>query len=148
MIALRTNFYRPAAGLCGEMGRLFNDVFEQFPAVDPFGVCGRRTFPALNVWEDDQSLYAEAEIPGLRMDEVEVSVQGDELTIKGERKDTEREGATYHRRERGAGSFSRVLHLPIEVDAEKVQAALRDGVLTVTLPKAQAALPRKIEVKG
>ena len=131
-----------------ELDRLFDSFVDGFPSVDPFGTFGGRTFPAVNVWEDGTTLYAEAEIPGLAMDQVDVSVLGDELTIKGERKGAGVEGATYHRRERGVGSFVRVLRLPVEVDADKVEAALRDGVLTITLPKAQAALPRKIEVTG
>ena len=62
--------------------------------------------------------------------------------------DVEAEGVTFHRRERGVGKFSRVLHLPVEIDADKVKATLWHGVLTITLPKAQAVLPRKIEVQS
>jgi HSP20 family protein len=131
-----------------ELDRLFDGFAEGFPSLDTFGTFGARTFPAVNVWEDGATLYAEAEIPGLAMDQVDVSVLGDELTIKGERKDVGSKSVTHHRRERGVGSFVRVLRLPVEVDADKVEATLRDGVLTISLPKAQAALPRKIEVKG
>ena len=103
--------------------------------------------PALNIWEDDQSLFVETELPGLTMTDVEVTVMGNELTIKGERKEAPVEGATYHRRERTAGAFARVMKLPMEIDANRVTATLKDGVLTVTLPKAEAAKPRRIEVK-
>jgi HSP20 family protein len=81
------------------------------------------------------------------MEELEVYVQGGELTIKGERKSAGSEGAVYHRQERGLGAFARVLRLPMEVKAEAVKAALKNGVLTITLPKAEAAKPRKIEVQ-
>jgi len=103
--------------------------------------------PALNVWEDDQSLFVETELPGLTMTDVEVTVMGNELTIKGERKEQPVEGATYHRRERSGGTFARTMKLPVQIDANRVTATLKDGVLTVTLPKAEAAKPRKIEVK-
>jgi HSP20 family protein len=125
--------------------RLFEDFFEGVPAALPFG---RRPFPTLNIWEDDTKLHVEAELPGLKLDDLELYVDGTELTIKGQRQKSLEEGATFHRRERGVGPFTRVIQLPVEVDAEKVQATLRDGILTLTLPKAQAVLPRRIEVKG
>jgi HSP20 family protein len=146
MLITRVNDSHPIRLLRGEFDRLFSNFMETFPVPDPFGVRGRRPFPAVNAWEDDKTVYAEAELPGLAMEDIEVLVMGDELTLKGERKDLEREGATYHRRERGVGAFSRVLRLPVQIDADKVQATLRDGVLTVKLPKAQTALPRKIEL--
>jgi len=127
-----------------EMDRVFGNFFA--PTDGGFASV-RGAFPSLNVWEDDQAFVAEAEIPGLKMDDLEIFVVGDELTIKGERKPCDCKDVTYHRRERGTGAFSRVLRLPAEVDAEKVEATLKDGVLTVRLAKAQAVLPRKIEVK-
>lgn len=148
MLITRVNESNPVRLLRGEFDRLFSDFAGGRAFPDPFGVLGRRPFPAVNAWEDHKAVYAEAELPGLTMEDIEVLVMGDELTIKGERKDTEKEGVTYHRRERGLGTFSRVLRLPIQIDAEKVEATLRDGVLTVKLPKAQSALPRKIELKS
>jgi len=106
------------------------------------------TFPAVNIWEDENSLYAEAELPGVKMEDIEISVVGNELTLKGERKPFAGDDGKYHRRERGVGSFTRVLHLPLDIDAEKVEATLRNGVLLIHLPKAAAALPRKIEVRA
>jgi len=148
MLITRINDSNPMRLMRGEFDRLFSGLMETFPVPDPFGILGRRPFPAVNAWEDDRAVYAEAELPGLAMDDIEVLVMGDEVTIKGERKDAQQEGATYHRRERGVGSFSRVLRLPAQVDADKVEATLRDGVLTVKLPKAQSALPRKIELRS
>lgn len=141
----RTNAAHPIHRLRDEMEQLFGTLMEDTPL---FGSAGARVFPALNLWEDDQNLYAEAELPGLKMDAVEVFVMGDELTLKGERSEEEKAGVSYHRRERGVGSFSRVVRLPVNVDADKVEANLRDGVLRITLPKAADARPRKIEVKG
>jgi len=148
MLITRVSESNPIRLLRGEFDRLFSDFVESIPASESFGLRGRHPFPAVNAWEDDTAVYVEAELPGLAMEDLEVLVMGDELTLKGERKEREREGATYHRRERGIGTFSRVLRLPIQVDADKVEATLRDGVLTVKLPKAQAALPRRIELKS
>ncbi len=94
--------------------------------------------PSLNVWEDGNNLFVEAEVPGLKTGEVEVTVTGNELTIHGERK----EGG----RNRRAISFTRTVGLPEGIDAEKAAAALEDGILTVTLPKAETAKPRRIEI--
>lgn len=148
MMLRRINESLPFPGLRDELDRTFGELFDTVAGLAPMGPLGRRAFPAVNIWEDEKHLYAEAEVPGLTMGDIEVSVLGNELTIRGERKGAEREGVSFHRRERGLGAFSRVLHLPFDVDADRVSAALRDGVLTVTLPKAPSVLPRKIKVNG
>jgi HSP20 family protein len=131
----------------GDLRREVNRLFEDYalPAVS-----GRApSFPAINAWEDENNLFVEAELPGLTMNDLEITVVGDELSIKGERKPCGAdEQATFHRRERGVGSFSRFITLPMDVDAERVEAVLRDGVLSITLPKAAEAKPRRIQVKG
>lgn len=106
-------------------------------------------FPLMNVTEDKDRFYIRAELPGLKADALEISVTGDTLSISGERTlPVEDEKAQYHRREREAGKFSRILSLPSQVDTAKVEAACSDGVLTVVLPKAEAAKPRQISVKA
>jgi HSP20 family protein len=112
------------------------------PALDPAG------FPALNAWEDAENFYVEAELPGLALEDLEISLADtDALSIKGERKEPACQG-TWHRRERAFGTFERTLTLPGAVDAERVEANLKLGVLTVKLPKAAELKPRKIEVKA
>jgi HSP20 family protein len=106
-----------------------------------------QSFPALNVWEDDDQVYAEAEIPGVTKDALEIFTVGNELTIKGRREPLPEEGRSFHRRERGTGDFTRVVTLPAEVNAEKVEADLHNGVLTVRMPKTEAHKARKITVK-
>jgi HSP20 family protein len=107
------------------------------------------SYPALNGWEDDDAFYAEAELPGMELADLEIFVTGgNQLTIKGERKVPEYENATWHRQERGFGAFSRVLTLPLEVDADRVSAELSHGVLSITMPKAEVAKPRRIPVKA
>ena len=111
-------------------------------------VLNGRPFPAINVWDEGEDIVAEAELPGFSGNEVDISVVGSELTIKGERKAASEDGVSFHRRERGTGPFTRVLRLPVEVNAEHVQATLREGVLTIRMPKAEAAKPRKIVVQA
>ncbi len=144
MLARTMNPFAAFNELRREMDRLL-DGFS--PRLDGGWWTSATAFPALNVWEDGDSLYAEAEIPGVSKNDVEVYTVGSELTIKGTRKGREGEDLAYHRRERGAGDFTRVVTLPVEINADKVQASLKDGVLTVTLPKADAAKPKKITVK-
>jgi HSP20 family protein len=104
-------------------------------------------FPPLNVWEEGENIRVEAEIPGVRIEEVEVSFDNGELTLKGEKKFETKENAPLHRRERLYGAFTRTLTLPWEIVADKVSAELKDGILTITLPKAEAAKPHKVAVK-
>jgi HSP20 family protein len=106
----------------------------------------RSVQPALNAWEAGDALRVELEVPGVKQEQLDISVVGNELTIKVERTPAVPEGATYHRQERPVGAFTRVLRLPVEVDAGRVEAELRHGVLTITLPKAETARPRKIQV--
>ncbi len=104
-------------------------------------------FPPLNVGEDEDSYYVDAEVPGMDPDELKLSVVGMTLSIAGERKIPELEGgASYHRREREAGSFRRSLNLPNRIEADAVTANYKNGILSITLPKAAEAKPRTISV--
>jgi HSP20 family protein len=118
------------------------------PAADGFLPGVFRSQPPVNVWEEQDSLKVEMELPGIKSEHLEISVAGNELSIKVNRPDVDQEGVTYHRRERPVGVLSRMVRLPAEVDADRVEADLRDGVLTITLPKAESAKPRKINVTG
>jgi HSP20 family protein len=130
---MRTQMERLSSGLSG--------VFTGEPAS---GV-----FPLMNVTEDKDNYYVRAELPGIKAEDLNISVTGDSLTVEGERKlPDENSGATYHRRERDSGRFSRILTLPGLVDAEAINAKMADGVLTVVLPKAEAAKPKQISVKA
>ena len=109
----------------------------------------RGVYPPLNLWEDDNNLYVEAELPELELTDLEILVNSDnQLSIKGERKQPERENGTWHRRERGHGRFTRMGELPQYVNSDKVTAELKHGVLTITLPKQKEAKARRVEVKG
>lgn len=127
-----------------EMDRLINSFLSDFPEA-PWPLAGRGRLP-VNVWETPEAFYAEAEVPGVTQDQIEISVTGNELTIKVRRPQPPEEGLTYHRRERPVGEATRVIRLPGEVDHDRVHADLQNGVLTITLPKAEGARPRKIPV--
>lgn len=101
--------------------------------------------PSLDLAEDADKFTVSAEIPGMKREDLGISLQDGVLRISGEKK-SESDDASTHRRERFYGKFERLIQIPSEVDASKVGAAYRDGVLTVTLPKAEAAKPKKIDV--
>jgi HSP20 family protein len=103
--------------------------------------------PALDVREDKDSFVIRAELPGLKREDIEVSLQDGALVISGERTvEKVEEGVEVHRQERYYGKFQRALSLPEPVAADKVKADYKDGVLTVTLPKTEEAKPKKIDV--
>ncbi|MFW5857584.1 MAG: Hsp20/alpha crystallin family protein [Planctomycetota bacterium] len=130
-----------------ELRRLQDEVNELFSGV---GDGLRATeYPAINVYTGQDDLVVTAEIPGVDPESLDVNVVEETLTIRGARPALETdEGAEVHRRERGRGEFVRTLTLPYRVEAEKVDATCRQGILTVTLPRAEADKPRKIQVKS
>ncbi len=104
--------------------------------------------PLINLTEGKDNYYVRAELPGVKGDELDIQVTANNLAISGERKiAAEEEGARYHRREREAGTFSRMIGLPDEVDTDKVEAKLENGILTVVISKAEIAKPKQITVK-
>lgn len=126
-----------------EMNMLFDRFFGRRSLLSDTGV-----FPAVNVAEDDDNLYITAELPGINPQDIDLTVEEESVVIKGERKlEEEGEEVSYHRREREGGSFSRTITLPTRVVAEKASAEAKDGVLTLKLPKAEEAKPKKIEIK-
>ena len=147
MVFERTVTAYPIQQLRDEVDRLVANVFTNPTVAGAARLVTGRGFPAVNVWEDNENLFVEAEVPGVKPEDLDVTVVGDELTLKGQRpEEAETEGA-FHRRERGVGSFTRIVRLSSEVDADRVNASLNDGVLLLTLPKAESAKPRKIKVK-
>jgi len=123
------------------LNRLFNALAEK-----PFGGVSAGVFPSVNLTEDTDNYYVRAELPGLSADELDIQVTGKTLSISGERK-IPSEDAKYHRREREAGKFSRIIGLPGEIDSAKVEAGLENGILKIAIPKAEAAKPKQITVK-
>lgn len=126
-----------------EMDRLFSDFTGRTVTSHRAGV-----FPPLNVSEDSEKLYVSSELPGIEPDDIEIHVEGDTLTLRGERKLPEAgEGVNYHRREREGGRFRRIVTLPVRIDPDGVEAAFKNGVLNIVLPKAAEARARQIKVR-
>ena len=132
-------------GLLDQMRRRMERVFDDY---EETGFSGVRVLPRAALYDAGDELILEAEIPGIHKDGIDLSINQDVLTLKGERKTTIPEGYTAHRRERGDLSFARSFTLPIRVDLEKTAATLNDGLLTVRMHKAPESQPRRINVKG
>jgi HSP20 family protein len=115
---------------------------------DWFGTrtAGRGAFPLVNVFSDGDDYVVVAELPGVKKDDLDIQVLGDTLRIQGKKSVAYDETASVHRRERASGQFDRTLTLPAALDAAKVSADYRDGVLTLRLPRAESAKPRSISI--
>jgi HSP20 family protein len=108
---------------------------------------GAGEFPRIDVWAGENGLKLYAQLPGMDASDVDLSVVGDTLTLKGGREEEELpQGATFHRRERPSGRFARTLQLPYEIEAGDVAARLENGLLEVDLPRAKAQRPRRIAI--
>ena len=129
-----------------EMDRLFDRFFESWP-LRGLAETGR-WMPSVDVSETEKELIVRAELPGMDPKEIDISMSGNVLTIKGERKhEREEKKENFHMVERSSGSFSRSIQLPTEVKAEKIQATYKDGILSISMPKTKAEAVKKIEVK-
>ena len=131
-----------------ELNRLPDEMNRIFSGFSDAVRAGAQAFPPVNVYSGEDRLVVTAEVPGLSADDIDITVEGDALTIKGSRPAEElQENEKYHRRERGRGEFSRTLRLPFKVDASKTDAEYDQGVLTVVLHKPEESKPKKITVK-
>ena len=144
----RTPMWKEYEQLRKEMDRISNVVFQTGRPGSAASVRGS-LFPLLNVTESPTGFVVSAEIPGVKGEDLDIKVEGNTLTIKGGKKpDDFGKDASYHRRERTAGSFQRALTLPSRIDADKVKAVYSKGVLTLTLPKPDEVQPRQISVRA
>jgi HSP20 family protein len=127
-----------------EMDRLFGAVRQ------PLGLRSvpRGTFPAVNVYEQGDTAVLTAEVPGLDPKDLDLTVLGDSVTLRGERKSEAGEGERYYRRERPAGAFERTLTLPAPINPDSVQAEYRNGILRVRMEKAEQAKVKKVAIKS
>lgn len=103
--------------------------------------------PAFNMWADEDGAVLTSELPGVQLENLEITVSGKQVTVAGERKEEAQEGR-FVRRERGSASFQRNFSLPFAVDAGKVEATLANGVLEIALPRAENDKPRKIAIRA
>jgi len=126
-----------------QMDELYGALSGASPPMPSAGV-----FPLINVTEDKENYYVRAELPGIKSDELDIQVTAEGISISGERKiPVEGDNVKYHRREREAGKFSRLINLPGKVDVNKVEASMENGILKVIIPKSEASKPRQITVK-
>ncbi len=136
---------RELSTLRKEMDRLWEDFFGGQRAIAEEA----SWLPAVDVSESKDAITVKAEIPGMEPKDIDISLSGDVLVIKGEkRQEKEEKEENYHRIERRYGSFSRSLRLPVEVDADKIEAKYEKGVLKVVLPKKEEVKPKQIEIKS
>ena len=142
----RQSFYTPWQEM-ERMRREMDRVFSNFYASPRSRVAP--SFPAINVWTNQDGAVITAELPGVNPDDIDISVVGDTLTLTGWRQPEElKEGEKYHRRERGYGKFTRTFQLPFSVEGDRVEAMFSKGVLHLSLPRAEAEKPRKITIKA
>lgn len=143
--------------LLREMSQMQRDIDEAFRGLGLGRMFGPgleaglvlRDWPRINLREDADHLYVEALLPGVDPDKIDMNVLGNTLTLAGERTAVagEKNGRTWHRRERGIGKFLRSIELPVEINPDKVKAEYRNGLLLVTLPKVEEAKPKRISIK-
>ena len=145
---IRWDPFREAVSLRDAMDRLLEDSFVR-PRGEWPTLASREQSLALDVYETDENLVVEASMPGTKPEEVDISVVGNTLTIKAEREEQreKKEEGRYYFRERRYGAFQRSVGLPVDVDADKAEATFKDGVLKLSLPKAEEAKPKRIQVQ-
>ena len=140
-------FQRPS--IWQEMDQLQREMNRLFDTTSQGRVFNPPSYPAVNIWTNDDGQIISAEMPGVHPGDIDIDVTGDALSISGERKPDEvAKNAYYHRRERSYGSFSRTIQLPFMVDTSKVEANFKNGVLMISLPRAEVDKPKKITIKS
>ncbi len=105
----------------------------------------RQAYPPINIAEDTSNIYVYAEMPGVQISDVDITLSDGSLVIKGNRK---HDTGSYYRQERPAGLFQRVVNLNVPVDADKVKAKMKDGILEIIVPKAEEAKPKKVSIEA
>jgi len=145
MAITRWRPFRDLLSIQDEMNRLFDEFFGRSPARAEWtdGVWS----PSVDVSETKDNVIIKAEMPGIKKDDVKISIQDNVLTMKGEKKqEKEEKDANYHRIERSYGSFCRSFTLPTSVKTDKIKATYKDGILTITLPKTEEVKPKEIPI--
>jgi HSP20 family protein len=126
------------------MDRLFDDAFTR-----PVGMSGDSAIPTIDLYQDADEVVVKAALPGLKAEDVQISITADVLTLRGEfKQESEKKEVTYHIREHRQGMFERSVMLPTDVQSDKAKADFENGILTITLPKAEAVKPKTITIKA
>ena len=131
-----------------EMDRLFNEYFGKMKGTEEEGLVARAWAPAMDIYETEEKLVLKAELPGLKKEDIDIRVQDNTFTLKGKKKfEKEVQQENYHRVERTYGTFQRSFTLPNTVKQEGIEATFKDGILEISLPKAEEARPKQIQVQ-
>ncbi len=147
MNIVRYDPFRDLRSLQDEMNRLFSSTFSRGGSDEQ--MFGGTWTPSVDIYENKDNIVLEAELPGMKSEDVNISIENNVLTISGERKfEKKSEGDNFHRVERGYGSFTRSFTLPPTVSSENATAEFENGVLHLTLAKREEAKPRRIEIKA
>jgi HSP20 family protein len=132
-----------------ELQQRFEDAWRFWPSMRRFPFDNGEWLPAMDMFEKDDRYVVKAELPGMKEEDVDISLVGNRLTLKGERKaETEVKEENYYRSERSYGNFFRSIDLPSDADPDKIEANYEDGVLEVTIPKTEAVKPKKVAVSA
>ncbi len=144
-MAMDITRWDPWKDLRDEIDRVFDSFFGRYPVSSEHE---GYYVPAIDVEETENEYIVKAELPGLKKDDIKISLREDSITISGERKkEKEEKGKTYHRVEMAYGKFVRTIQLPEEIQPDKAKAEYKNGILTVTLPKSEKAKPKEIEIE-
>lgn len=143
MFLTNSRWFLPLSTLSGGIARLDRGLGDLFGDLVEGSACDS---PAVNIWADSEGAVVTSELPGVKMEDLEVTASGSEITIKGVRKAGRPESDTEVRTERPDGEFERSIELPFQVDAGKIEAKLSNGVLRLEVPRAEADKPRRITV--
>ena len=144
MAIVRWSPFRDVVGIRDEMDRMFDNFFAR---AGEQGSIESAWAPTVDIYETKEAVIIDAELPGMKQNDITVSVSDNVLTIKGEKKlEKEVKEENFHRVERAYGMFSRSFTLPVGVQADKIKATYKDGVLKITLPKAEEAKPKQIPI--
>ncbi len=140
--------FEPFSGVSGVQSQFDRFLREAFSPASGSGEASTRTWaPPVDIYENGDSLVLKAELPGVNPDDVEIRVEDNTLYLKGNRKfENEVKEQNYHRVERSYGTFTRTFALPNSIDADKVGASYKDGILTLTMPKKEEAKPKTIKI--
>ena len=148
MALVRRRPFRDLVSIQDEVNRLYNDFFGGFPSMFDTELSRSEWTPSVDISETKDEIVVKTEVPGMNKDDIKITLQDNVLTLRGERKQEKEEKETnFHRMERCYGSFTRSFNLPTVVQADKIKATYKDGILNVTLPKAEEVKPKQIPIE-
>lgn len=138
---VRWDPFKELLSLRDEFDRIFKEYFIRPENVD------EGWFPMADMKEDSENVVVNVEVPGIKKEDIKVTIRGNQLVVTGERKfEKEKKDETYHRIERSYGKFQRIITIPVEVDQSKIKATYENGILSITLPKTEKEKPKEIEI--